>query len=334
MRIGWVLLALALAAACEGPPPVERARAVDATQARLVVSQKAAKSLAWYSLGGELLHEVPVSDHPHEFAASPDRTRLYMTDNGVMQIENAGQGGNKVSIIDLELRERVGEVDLGRWHRPHGIDVCSDGTLLVTSENPDQLLVINVERREIEKEHPTGGQTPHIVQCSPDSTTAYVSNARSRTVARIDLASGEREMLETGDRPEGSVLSGDGAILYVGHRDGDKIVAIDTASWTTLGEVATPGGPVRCGLAEGGRTLAYALYDGAVGFADTASMQEMGRIELPGPAVSLEVHDDGTVTTCVQSADTCYVVSVTERRIVREVRVRAGAGPDPAMLVE
>ncbi len=334
MRIGSALLAVALAATCEAPHPVEEAREVDASQAVLVVSQKAAKSLAWYSLGGELLHEVPVSDHPHEFAASLDRTRLYMTDNGVMQIENAGQGGNKVSIIDLGLRERVGEVDLGRWHRPHGIDVCSDGTLLVTSENPDQLLVIDVERVEIAKEHPTGGQTPHIVQCSPDSTTAYVSNARSRTVSRIDIGSGERETLETGDRPEGSVLSVDGSTLYVGHRDGDKIVALDTASWTALGEIAAPGGPVRCGLTEGERTLAYALYDGAVGFADVGSMQEVGRIELPGPAVSLEVHDDSTVTTCVQSADTCYVVSVAERRILHEVRVRTGAGPDPAMLVE
>ncbi len=179
-----------------------------------------------------------------------------MTDNGVMQIEKAGAGGNKISIIDLESRDRIGEVDLGKWHRPQGIDLCQDGTLLVTSENPDQLLLVDVEERQVEKEYPTGGQTPHIVRCSPDCTTAYVSNARSRTVAEIDLATSSREMLKTGDLPGGSVLNTGGSRLYVGHRDGNKIVVIDTTDWAVLGEIATPVGLVRCGLTGDERTNA------------------------------------------------------------------------------
>ncbi len=334
MRIAMAVVTLALLCGCQPPPSSEAPEPDPVPEPVLLVSQKAAKSLAWYSLAGELLHEVAVSDHPHEFVSSPDKTRLYMTDNGVMQIENAGEGGNKVSIIDLEAGERIGEVDLGQWHRPHGIALCPDGTLLVTSENPDQLLVINVGTQQIEKEYATGGQTPHIVQCSTDSTTAYVSNARSRTVAKIDLASGRRELLETGDRPEGSALNEDGSKLYVGHRDGDKIVVIDTADWAVLGEIATPGGPVRCGLTSTDQTIVYGLYGGAVGFADIESMEEVGRIELPGPAVSLEVHDDTTVTTCVQSVDTCYVISATDRQILHAVEVSPGAGPDPALLLD
>lgn len=211
----------------------------------LLVSQKASKSLAWYTLDGELLHQLSVSDHPHEIVQSSDGRRLYMTDNGVMQIENAGEGGNKISIIDLDARERIGEVDLGKWHRPHGIDLCADGTLLVTSENPDQLLVIDVDSRSITKEYPTGGETPHIVKCSLDSTTAYVSNARSGSVAKIDLASGETKLLETGARPEGSTLNKDGSKLFVAHRDDDKIAIVDTAAWTVLDEIPTGKAPVR-----------------------------------------------------------------------------------------
>ena len=41
----------------------------------LLVSQKAAKSVAWYTLDGELLHEVSVSDHPHEIARRGNRLR-------------------------------------------------------------------------------------------------------------------------------------------------------------------------------------------------------------------------------------------------------------------
>jgi len=222
-------LSLLILLSCSQPEaPPEQAAAPAEPEPILLVSQKADKSVAWYTLGGEMLAETAVSDHPHEIVRSPDGSRLYVTDNGVMQIENAGEGGNKVSIIDLDAREKTAEIDLGKWHRPHGIDLCSDGTLLVTSENPDQLLVIDVDEKLIVHEYPTGGETPHIVHCSPDSTTAYVSNSRSRTVAKIDIASGEHELIETGARPEGSTLSNDGSKLYVAHRDADKIVILDT----------------------------------------------------------------------------------------------------------
>ncbi len=62
-------------------------------------------------------------------------------------------------------------------------------------------------------------------------------------------------------------------------------------------------------------------------------MQEVSRIGLPGRAVSLEVHDDSTATTGAQSSDTCYVISTSERRVLQAVKVRSGAGPDPALLL-
>lgn len=335
MRHAVALSLLALFACSQSEAPPEQATAPAEPEPVLLVSQKADKSVAWYSLDGELLADTSVSDHPHEIVPSADGSRLYATDNGVMQIENAGEGGNKVSVIDMDARKKVAEIDLGKWHRPHGIDLCADGALLVTTENPDQLLVIDPAAAAIQKEYPTGGETPHIVHCSPDSTTAYVSNARSGTVAKIDLASGELELVETGDRPEGSTLSKDGSKLYVAHRDADKIVILDTAEWKVLGEIAAPGAPVRCGLAMNETMLAYGLFGGAaIGFADLAKMEEVGRIPLAGPAVSLEMHGEETALTCAQAEGVCYVVSVPERKILHEIHVKEGANPDPALLLE
>lgn len=301
----------------------------------LLISQKAAKTIGWYTLEGELLAEAAVSDHPHEIVMSPDGQRLYVTDNGVMQIEFAGEGGNKVSIIDIPGRKTIGEIDLGPWRRPHGIGLCPDGTLLATSEAPDQLLVLDTEQQTIVRTFDTGGETPHIVHCSADSTQAYVSNARSRTVARIDIETGERELLETGDRPEGSCLSPDFSTLYVVHRDADKIVAIDTANWEILGEIQTPGEPVRCGVTADNRMIAYGLFGGAaVGFAELESMQEVGRVATAGPTVSLEMADDGvTALACAQEQDTCYMLSVPDQSITRTIVVNAGAAPDPFLLI-
>jgi DNA-binding beta-propeller fold protein YncE len=329
-----IVLSLGACNAPEAPP--EAKTEAEAAAPVLLVSQKAAKTIAWYTLEGELLAEIPVSDHPHEIVLSPDGSRLFVTDNGVMQIENAGEGGNRISVVDLSSRARTGEIDLGRWHRPHGIDLCADGTLLVTSENPDQLLVIDVAGSAIAKEYDTGGETPHIVRCSPDSKTAYVSNARSRTVAKIEVASGERSLLETGDRPEGATLSKDGSTLFVAHRNANKIAVIDTEAWEVRGEIPTGDQPVRCGLTSDEKTLAYALLgDQALGFADVETRKEIGQVQLAGGPVSLEMHEDGeTALSCAQDVDTCYVISIPERRILHTVPVKDGAAPDPALLLE
>jgi sugar lactone lactonase YvrE len=301
----------------------------------LLVSQKASKTIGWYTLDGELLAEAPVSDHPHEIVLSPDGQRLYVTDNGVMKIELAGEGGNKISIIDVPTRTNIGQVDLGHWRRPHGIDLCADGTLLATSESPDQLLIIDTEQQALVRTFDTGGETPHIVHCSADSTQAYVSNARSRTVARIDIETGEIELLETGERPEGSCLTPDSSILYVVHRDDDKIVAVDTADWSIIGEIATPGKPVRCGVTADAKMLAYGLFDAhAVGFANLETMQELSRVDTAGEMVSLEMADDGvTALACAQDADTCYMLSIPDQTIIRTIEVNEGAAPDPVLLL-
>lgn len=329
----FALASLLLTLACGSQQAPNAAEEPPATGPVLLVSQKAAKSVAWYTLEGELLAETAVSDHPHEIVRRGHR--LYVTDNGVMQIENAGQGGNKVSVIDLDSRERVGEIDLGEFYRPHGIDVCADGTLLVTTENPDQLLIADLGGSTITAQFETGGETPHIVKCSRDSLYAYVSNARSGTVAKIQIADGVRTLVETGDRPEGQALSADGSKLYVAHRDADKIAVIDTATWEVAAEIPTGGSPVRAGLNGDETLIAYALFgEAAVGVADIAEGREIGQIKMAGPAVSLEMHGDDTALSCAQDAGICYVVEVSERKLLHEVRVQEGAGPDPALLLD
>jgi len=318
-----------------GASPTPEGAQDGAPEPVLLVSQKGASSIAFYTLEGELLDETAVNQHPHEIVLSPDGKRLFTTDNGTMAIEIAGEGGHHVSIIDVEAREKIGEIDLGEYHRPHGIALCADGKLLVTSENPDQLLILDVEQKLISRHYDTGGETPHIVQCSPDSQTAYVSNARSRTVAFINLATGEKKLIETDDRPEGSVLSKDGSKLYVAHRDSDKVYALDTATGQILGSFATGDEPVRIGLTGDEKTAVYGMLGGrGVGIADLETMEQVAVLETEG-LVSLEIAEDGvTATACAQDQDTCYVISVPERKILHTVMVNEGAGPDPALLLE
>ena len=302
----------------------------------LLVSQKAASSLGFYTWEGKHLGSVPVGKHPHEMRISADGRYAYTTDNGTMKIEQAGEGGNTVSVVDLKQRKRVAQISLGKYHRPHGMDLNPvTGELLVTSENPDQLIVIDLKKKKIIRTYDTGGRTPHIVVCGPQGKWAYVSNARSGTVAAIELATGKRVLIPAGGRPEGSVLSRDGTRLYVSNRNSSEITVIDTVAKKSVASIKTCKGPVRVGLAENDRTLIYAcIGDRQMGFADVASRKQTHLVALDGAPVSLHTSPDGRFAFAgAQEQDTVYVVSIADRKMFRRFKTAAGAGPDPVQRI-
>ena len=207
-----------------------------------------------------MLATVPVGQHPHELVFSKDRKYLYTSDNGIMRIEHAGKGGNSLSIIDLAARKTIGDISLGEYYRPHGMDLSHDtGMLVVTTEGPDQLLLVDPVKRKVIKHFDTKGKTPHMVTFGPGGRWAFVSNSSSGTIAAINVESGETKVIKTGDRPEGSVLSKDGRELYVTNRESANISVIDTSRQQAIASIQTGKGPVRIALTPDGGTLIYAL---------------------------------------------------------------------------
>ena len=302
----------------------------------LMVLHKGASSLGFYRTTGEHVADVAVGAHPHEMVLGSGGRIAYITDNGTMKIEEAGAGGNTVSIVDLAARRRTGQIRLGKYRRPHGIDLDEKtGHLAVSTELPDQLLIIDTRTRRILKRFDPKGKTAHMVKFGHGARWAYVSNSSSASVAAIDLATGQVKLIPTGERPEGSVLSPDGGYLYVTNREGHSITIIDTSKNEAAGEIKTGRGPVRIAVTPDGRELVYALmHDRKVEFADPESRKVLGQVALGGDPVSLHLSPDGKLAfASAQNDDTVYVVSVPERKIVRQFKTAAGAGPDPVMQV-
>lgn len=302
----------------------------------LLVLQKAGSSLGFYKPSGEHLTSVPVGKHPHEMVVSPDRKFLYCTDNGTMQIEHAGAGGNTISIIDLVARKKVGEVDLGNYRRPHGIDIDpKTGHVLVSTELPDQLLIIDPKSRKVVKTYETKGKTSHMVTLGRDRRFVYVSNAGSSNVAAIELATGKTTLIPTKERPEGSVLSSDGKRLYVANRVGNAISIIDTEKNVLAGEIAAGKGPVRLGLTPDGKRLVYALFgENKVEIADPVARKVVAQVPLDGQPVSLNIAVDGKhAFASAQDSDLVFVISIADAKVVRRMKTTPGAGPDPVLEV-
>jgi YVTN family beta-propeller protein len=299
-----------------------------------MVLLKGASALAYYTSDGKLLSSVPVGQHPHEMAFSPDRKLLYITDNGIMRIENAGKGGNTISIVDVAKRQRIGVIPLGENYRPHGIDVDpASGRLMVTTEAPDGLLLVDTAARKVLRRYDTKGKTPHMVTLGPGAKWAYVSHAGGDTVAAVNLGSGDVKLIQTGARPEGSVLSKDGRELYVANREANSITVIDTAKNQAIANISTGKGPVRISLTPDGGTLVYALmHDRRIGFANPKTRTQTGYVLLTNNPVSCTLSQDGRLAfASAEEQDTVYVVSIETKRIVGEIKTAAGAGPDPVL---
>jgi YVTN family beta-propeller protein len=307
----------------------------------LLVLEKGSSALGYYTLEGQRVGEVKVGQHPHEMVLSPDGKFAYITDNGVMRIENAGRGGNTVSIVDVPGRRRVSTIKLDQYFRPHGIDLDpTTNRLAITVENPDQFLLLDIRDRRILRAYDTKGKTPHMVRFGPTkggAQYAYVSNSGSGTLSVVQLATGgEMKVLPIGERPEGSRLSTDHRELYVTNRESGTITIIDTTRQAQVGLIKTGGkGPVRVDVTPDGRYLVYALMHAhKIEIADLQTRMPVAQIPVEGEPISLSVSGDGQYAfASSEEIDTVHIISLKDRKLVRSFKTPKGAGPDPVLLV-
>jgi YVTN family beta-propeller protein len=309
-----------------------------AQQTVLLVGQKASSTVGFYTPDGKALATVPVGKHPHEMVISPDGRYAYTADNGTMAIEDTGLGNNTVSMIDIRARKRSAVISLGNYHRPHGIAIdARTGDLLVTTEIPARLLVIDGKSHKILRAYDPKGKTPHIVTLGKDGKFAYVSNAGSNTVSAIELASGKVTLIPVGTRPEGSTLSKDGTRLYVANRFSNEITIVDTAKKAKVGSIKTGAQPVRVQLTPDQKYAVYGMANGhAIGFADLAQGKEVDEVSTDGNRiVSMHLSPDGKwALGGAADVDLVYIVDIASRKIRNKFSVPKGSNPDPVQAVE
>src|SRR4051794_35661124 len=122
MRVPFILLLLA-AAVCAADRPY------------LAVVEKVAGAVGFYAEDGKQLALVKVGPFPHEAVLSKDGRLLYVSVNGVLWMTEDSLGHNTISVVDVKAMKKLHDIDLGRFHRPHGIALV-DGRLLATTERP------------------------------------------------------------------------------------------------------------------------------------------------------------------------------------------------------
>ncbi len=303
-------------------------------QPDLVVVEKKASAVGFYTKDGKRTGGTAVGRTPHEIVFSPDRRTLYVSDNGILWMTETGEGGNTISIIDVASRRKTGSIDLGPNRRPHGMDVIpKSGWIVVTVENPSGLLLVDPAARKVVRRYDTQGTKPHMVLLDHKAEWAYVSNSGTGTVAALHLESGKVKTIPVGENPQGAVMTRDGKRIYVAVSTGNSIAIIDAEKQTLAGRIATGKGPGRVALTQDEKTLVYNMQLGErLGFADVAAKKQTKEVVLPGHPLSLTLSADGQRAYLgIQDSDKIVVASVPKREILQVFDTPKESGPDPIL---
>ncbi len=281
---------------------------------------------------------MKVGSFPHEAVLSRDGRFLYVSVNGVLWMTEDKLGTNTIAVVDVRAMKKAADIDLGRFHRPHGIAlVPGSDRLLATTEEPFGLILVDAGARKVVRDYDVKGKSPHMVIPMPAGDWAFVSDTDSDAVAAIQLQTGAVKVIPTGAHPQGAVLSQAAADrLYVANTDGNQISIIDTAKQQVIGSIRTGKGPARIALTPDGKTLIYNLqFEPGVELRPTsASGKQVAVVPLSGRPLSLTMTHDGRrvfLVAGIQDQDKVVFLSVSDRKIERIIELPKDSGPDPAI---
>ncbi len=184
----------------------------------LVVANKSEATVSLVDTGsGEIRATLPTGNAPHEVAVSPNGRLALVGNYGTRD-----EPGSSLTVIDVGTAEVVKTINLGDCTHPHGIVWLSDEVALVTAEDQQALLRVNIEIGEIEQKISTDGEISHMVSVGQKS--------RPRVRGQHRFGIGDRSSISPSGfggecfhrRGRGGNCGDPGRAAGVGHQSGRK----------------------------------------------------------------------------------------------------------------
>jgi len=329
---------VALAALTPVGPELSAAEPQDKKGETLAVACKWGDCVSFYDVTtGREQQSVPIGHRPHEMALSKDGALAFVTLYGTDFYYDDAEGGRAVAILDVVTRRKLGEIDVGEYRRPHGIEVGHrTGRLYVTCDRPAALLILDPERRSVEASFRLANPQalPHMVAVSRDERAAYVANCGDGTVSVIDLgARKETKGVSIGGVPMGMALSADGRTLFATNRTANGVAVIDTTNAKVKRIIEISGQPVRAQLTPDERLLVVTLIEtGEVAVVDVGEQAVVRRLPIGQRVEGLLIDPQGRYAYASAQADNKVVkFSLNDWQEVLEIKT--AERPDPLLLV-
>jgi len=219
----------------------------------LLVGNKSAHTLWALDLAtGEKTASFETGEGPHEVVVSPGGQLAVVTNYGTRETP-----GNSLTIIDWADGQASRVMSLGGDSRPHGVAFRPDGTLVVTTEGSNHVIVVDPAAGQVLRRIPVGEGVAHMVAVSPDGRHGWVTNISAGTLEKLDLeAGGVVGTLKTGPGAEGVAVARGGREVWVTNRGDDTVSIVDAGSLEVLATLDSVGFPIRVAITpDGARAL-------------------------------------------------------------------------------
>ncbi len=308
------------------------------TKQSLAVACKWNDAVIFYdAVTGQEQTKVPIGHRPHEMALAAGGALAYVSLYGTDFYYDMAEGGKAVAILDVVERKKVGEIDLGKYRRPHGIEVGHrTGLVYLTCDRPAALLVLDPKSKSVKGaiELADGKALPHMMVVSLDERVAYVANSGNGTVSVIDLETKkETKAISIGGVPMGMALTADGQTLFATNRTANGVAVIDTATGKVKRIIEISGQPVRAALTPDERLLLVTLIDsGELAVVDARELTLVRRLPVGQRVEGLLIDAAGEHVYAAAQADN-KVVKISLRDWKQVLEIKAGERPDPLLLV-
>jgi YVTN family beta-propeller protein len=189
---------------------------------------------------------------PHEAAFSLDGRAAYVPVYGSTNEGVPGTNGHEIDFFRTSDCKKIATIDTGKYERPHGMWVGRSGTLYVTSEIAQSLLLIDPQQQKLVGTIPTGSEWTHMIAVTADEKQAFASNVRSKTISVLDIpnrklvktiptSSNNHRMTISRDQKWFVTSLEEGKVLFYRISDGGLDFSVSVDGWAFVGKFAADG---------------------------------------------------------------------------------------------
>lgn len=277
-KCGWVVRTSIAAGALFGS--ISAAAQVSGLSGTLIVTNKGPSTATIIDVAsGRALATLPTGQGPHEVVVSRDGNVAVVTDYG------SRSGGNTLTVIDVPGLKVVRTINLGEYHRPHGIAFLpGDSLVAITSEMSRNVVIVSVADGVVRKAIPTQHNGSHMVGVTANGLRAYTGDIGSNTVSELNVETGQYvRSWDVPTQPEAINVTPDGSEVWVGSNATGKVSVVNPATGAISTAAEGFGWPYRIYFTPDVKTVLLPdLRKEELRFVDRATHRELGRISFAG----------------------------------------------------
>ncbi|SRR5579871_502901 len=264
---------------------------------------------------------------PHELLVAPQHLTAYVPIYGDGIHGRNPNPGHLLSVIDLDSRTHVTDIDLSPYVAPHGLQIGPDGLLYITCENSGVVALVDLAERKVVGAIETGSTNSHRLAISPDGRWLYTENEEDASISVIDLPGRKLVgQIETPRALAGLAISPDGKLLVAVDDEKPLLLLIDSSSFAIVRTVPLDRVPEPAQIAryspDGQILLVTSLRSATATVMDATLTHQttlaVGRQPMDG------TFRDGLLFVACQGDGSIHVIDLAARRVCH--RFQAGVG--------